>query len=83
MYACIPEIGCGFFEGECRKRIGHLLFATHACRPTLCSGTKLAPPSAPITNRNLLHDLPREEALLLNTSLNRGPSDGSAAIVSS
>jgi hypothetical protein len=28
MYACIPEIGCGFFEGECRKRIGHLLFAT-------------------------------------------------------
>ncbi len=34
---------------------------------TLCIGTKFAPLSAPITHGNVPHELPREEALLLNT----------------
>jgi hypothetical protein len=29
MYACIPDIGGGFFEGGADKWIGHSLFATH------------------------------------------------------
>jgi class 3 adenylate cyclase len=58
----------------------------HSCDPprcpTLCTGTKFAPLSAPITHGILLHDLPRVEPLLPNTSLNRGPKEGFAAIVS-
>jgi hypothetical protein len=50
---------------------------------TLCIGTKFAPLSAPITHGNVPHDLRREEPLLLNTPVNRGPREASAAIVSS
>src|SRR5215208_2766194 len=63
--------------------IAHTFLATHPRRPTLCTETKFAPLSAPITHGNLLHDLRREDPLLLNTPLNRGPREGSAAIVSS
>src|SRR5829696_9853644 len=63
--------------------IAHTFLATHPRRPTLCTETKFAPLSAPITRGNLLHDLRGEEALLLNTSLNREPREASAAIVSS
>jgi hypothetical protein len=32
MYACIPEIGGGFFGRCAGKRIDHFLFATHPSR---------------------------------------------------
>ena len=52
-------------------------------RPALCTETNFAPLSAPITHRILQHELQREEPLLPDTSLNRGPREASAAIVSS
>jgi hypothetical protein len=33
MYACIPEIGGGFFEGCASMRLGYILVATHPPRP--------------------------------------------------
>jgi hypothetical protein len=82
MYACMPTIGPDFSVGCAGRRIDHLLFATHPYRPALCTGTQFAPLSAPITHSSLQHELRREEPLLPNTSLSRGPREGSAAIVS-
>src|SRR5215210_1040171 len=81
MYACILEIGGGCFVVVCApsNATANLRDPPH---PALCSGTKFAPLSAPITHGNLLHDLRGEESLPLNTSLNRRPRDGCAAIVS-
>jgi hypothetical protein len=83
MYACVQKPGADFSAGCADWRTSRLLLATHPRRPTLCTGTKFALLSAPITHGNVQHDFRTEEPLLLNTSLNRGPRDGSAAIVSS
>jgi hypothetical protein len=33
MYACIRDIGGGFFQGACGHEIGNLLFAIHPTLP--------------------------------------------------
>jgi hypothetical protein len=53
MYACACETRCEFTQWCAGRRISHLLFATHPRRPTLYTGIKFAPLSAPITHRKL------------------------------
>src|SRR5215211_4120669 len=81
MYACIHETGARFFERVCTLSNATAHFRDPP-RPALCTDTKLAPLGAPITHGNLQHGLPREQTLLLNTSLSRGSRECSAAIVS-
>jgi hypothetical protein len=79
------ELGSDFSRGCAWVGDRPLTFRDPPRHPALCTETKYALPSAPITHGNLQHDLPREEPLLPNTSLtslNRGPREGSAAIVS-
>jgi hypothetical protein len=57
MYACIPEIGGGFFEVVCTPTNA----TAHPRHPALCTGPDFAPLSAPIIQGKVQHDLPTEE----------------------
>jgi hypothetical protein len=81
MYACICEIGADFSRWCAHPAMQPLISATHP-HPMHCTGTNFAPLSVPIIYGNVLDDLRGEEPLHLSTSLNRGPREVSAAIVS-